>query len=352
MLRSAQRVRVSARLIEAATGQNLWAESYDRDLRDILALQAEVAREIAHRVRVQLTPTENVRLANTPQVDPRAHDAYLRGRYALNDYTEQGFTRACTYFEQALQIDSTYAPAYAGLADAYYGLSSIWMPPTEAMPRSRAAARKALALDESLAEAHVSLAVVNLVYDWDWKAAETALQRALDLNPSLSMAHQQYGYLSFVLGRTEAAVVEYERALELDPLSLVIRSQIGFAQYLAGQNHQAIETLRSTVDVDSSFYFPRVFLGLAYAQGGDNTHAVAELETAMKLADNPQGSAQLAYVLAKAGRSADARRVLETLTLRAKTQFVPDYDVALVHIALGDTERCVRDPGAGVPAKN
>ena len=188
VLRSAQRVRVSARLIEAASGQNLWAESYDRDLRDILALQTEVAREIARRVRVQLTPTEDVQLASAPQVDPRAHDAYLRGRYSLNDYTEQGFTRACAYFEQALQIDSTYAPAYAGLADAYYGLSSIYVPPTEAMPRSRAAARKALALDESLAEAHVSLAVVNLVYDWDWAAAETALQRALDLNPSSSGA--------------------------------------------------------------------------------------------------------------------------------------------------------------------
>ena len=338
---SAQRVRVSARLIEAATGRSLWAESYDRDLRDILALQAEVARDIARQVRVQLTPADNVRLAHAPRVNPLAHDAYLRGRYALNEYTDQGSNRACAYFEQALQIDSTYAPAYTGLADAYYTVSSGYTPATEAMPRSRAAAMKALELDDSLAEAYVSLAVVNLVYDWDWAAAETALQRALELNPNLSTAHQQYGYLLLVLGRGrgEAAVEEYQRALELDPLSLVIRSQIGFAQYFARQNDQAIETLRSTVDVDSSFYYPRVFLGLAYAEGGDNTHAVAELQTAMRQVENSQGLAQLGYVLAKAGRSADTRRVLEKLALRARTQFVPTYDLALVHLALGDPER-------------
>ena len=178
-----------------------------------------------------------------------------------------------------------------------------------------------------------------MVYDWDWIGAERELRRALELNPSSSLAHQTYGYLSFVLGRSEAAIEHYDHASKLDPLSLIVPAQAGFALYMAGRNQEAIEKLRSTARLDSTFYYPRIFLGLAYVQGGDAARGAAELESAARMLPNPVSVSQMAYGLAKAGRTADARRALETLVERGRTEFIPEYEVALVHIALGDNER-------------
>jgi TolB-like protein len=339
VLRSGNRVRVTAQLIRPETGENIWAESYERDLRDVLALQSEVSRAIAHEVHVKLTPDEQKRLAVVRPLQPEAHDAYLQGRYWLNKYTQEGFGRARELFEKALAIDPGYAPAYSGIADSYYGASSIWSKPAEVMPRSRAAAMKAIELDETLAEAHVSLGVAKTVYDWDWPGAERELKRAIELNPGCAAAHQQYGYYLMAVGRSDEAIASYRRALDLDPLSLVISAQLGFAFYTARRYDAAVLQLRSTAALDSTFYYLLPFLGLAKAQTGDLEEAVSVLGRATRLVDNGQTLAQFGYVLARAGKQAEARRVLATLAERARRDFVPAYDVALVHIALGSTDQ-------------
>lgn len=221
--RVGQRLKITAQLIRAANEQHLWAEEYERDSGDVLVLESEVARDIANEVKARLTPAERKRLASARRVDPEAHEAYLKGRFHWNKRTESELRKAIGFFEQAITKDAQYAAAYAGLADcnsllAYYGFT----PENEGYSQAKTAARKALELDESLAEAHTSLAFIKTFYDWDWAGAEAESRRAIELNPSYATAHQWYGDALLQMGRVVGAIAEEERALELDPLSLVI----------------------------------------------------------------------------------------------------------------------------------
>jgi TolB-like protein/predicted Ser/Thr protein kinase len=233
VLRSGNRVRITAQLIHAPTDTHLWAESYERDLRDVLVLQDEVATAIANEIKVRLTPEEQARLTRARLVDPEAHELYLRGRYHWNKRTEEGFHNAITYFQQAIEKDPSYALAYAGLADSYTLLGVFgYIRAKDAFPRGKAAAIKALELDEKLAEAHASLARNKIAYDWDWPGAGREFERALELNPNYATAHYWYTYYYFAMGLLHDAAREQKRAVELDPLSLNINAGDGFGSDL------------------------------------------------------------------------------------------------------------------------
>ena len=252
VMRSGDRVRITAQLIEAQRDRHLWARSYERDLKDILALQDEVARDIANEIRLKLTPQVRTRLAVTRPIDPEAHDAYLRGRFFWNRRTEEDLNKAKGYFEQAIAKDPGYAPAYSGLSDTYFYLGYTWghMPPREAMPLARAAALKGLELDENLGEAHASLGVVKFSYDWDFPGAEQELKRATALNPNYSNAHHAYSVLLGVLGRPDESIVEIRKAVEVDPLSVPVRNMLASRLSSYGRCDEAIEEDHKTLELD------------------------------------------------------------------------------------------------------
>ncbi len=230
VLRSGDRVRVTAQLIHAISDQHLWAESYERDFRDILSLQGEIARQVAHQVRIILTPEENSSLASTRQVNPEAHELFLKARYYWNKRTEENVKKAFGYFRQAIDHDPTYAEGYLGLADSYNILGYYnALSPMEAYPKAKAAALKALQLDDSLAAAHATLGVVKRDYEWDWSGSDAEFQRALHLNPGCVEAYHWRGTLFSMLGRHSDALQDKNRALALDPLSVVIRHRPGAA---------------------------------------------------------------------------------------------------------------------------
>jgi TolB-like protein/thioredoxin-like negative regulator of GroEL len=342
VLRAGDRVRITAQLIEAKTDRHIWGSSYERDLRDILALQGEVARLVAHEVQVKLTPQEQARLARAQPVNPEAHLAYLRGRHSLEKYTQEDLSKALEYFQKAIQIDPNYAPAYAGMADAYYGFSNIYISPSVAMPRVKAAALKALAIDETLAEAHVSLGITKLSYDYDYPGAETELRRAIELNPNYAWAHLSYGFVLTVLERFEEAKAKVARARELDPLSLNIRTYVFLPVYFARRYDEAAQQLQEIALTDPNYYMVHAYLGLVYEQQGKLSEAVAEFERATALDDSPEPRAQLAHAYALAGRKSEARKLLAELMERAKHQYLSPYNLALIYVGLGDHPRALR----------
>ena len=250
VLRVGDRVRITAQLIEAATDQYLWAESYERELEDILLLQREVARAITSEIQVEVTADETKRLVDARPVDPQAHNAYLRGRYHWNKRTAADVTRGMNYFRQAADIDPGYAPAYAGLADSWNALGWYSVEaPRDVYPKARAAALRALAIDGGLAEAHISLAVTAFRFDWDWSEAEREFQRALELHPGYASAHHWYGAYLSAMGRHDEAIAEATRALELDPFALIVNTWLGMDFYFARQNDRALQQLRTTAEL-------------------------------------------------------------------------------------------------------
>jgi serine/threonine protein kinase/TolB-like protein/Tfp pilus assembly protein PilF len=343
VLRAGDRVRITAQLIEAKTDRHLWASSYERDLRDILALQGEVAGLVAHEIQVKLTPQEQARLARAQPVNPEAHLAYLRGRHSAEKNTQEDLSKALEYFQKATEIDPTYAPAYAGMADAYYGFSNVYISARTAMPRVKTAALKALALDETLAEAHVSLAIAKLLYDYDYPGAGTELRRAIELNPNYAWAHLWYGVFLTGLERFEEAKAEVARARELDPLSLNIRMYGIFTVYLARRYDEAAQQLQEIVLTDApNYYFVHAYLGLVYEQQGKLSEAVAEFQRATALDNSLEPRAQLAHAYALAGRKSEARKLLAELMERAKHQYLSPYDIALIYVGLGDYPRALQ----------
>jgi TolB-like protein/Tfp pilus assembly protein PilF len=342
VLRAGDRVRITAQLIRASTDTHLWAQSYDRDLRDVLALQGEVAGLVAHEIQVKLTPQEQARLARAQPVNPEAHLAYLRGRHALEKMTQEDLSKALAYFQKAIDIDPNYAPAYAGVADAYYGFSNIYISSREAMPRVKTAALQALALDDTLAEAHVSLAITKLVHDYDYPGAETELRRAIELNANYAPAHLWYGFVLTVLERFEEAKAEVARARELDPLSLHIRIYGFLTVYFARRYDEAAQQLQEIALTDPNYYMVHAYLGLVDEQQGKFSEAVTEFQRATALDDSAEPRAQLAHAYALAGRKSEARKLLTELIARPKHQFLSPYNVALIYVALGDYPRALQ----------
>ncbi len=341
--RSGNRVRILAQLIHGPTDTHLWAQSYERDLRDVLSLQSQLAQAIASEIKVTLTPREQAQLSLARPVNPEAHEAYLRGRYFWNKRTEEGFRRGTEYFNQAIEKDPNYALAYAGLAYTYslmgHELYSL-LDPRDAYPKANAAALRALKLDESLAEAHAVLGDVKFRYEWDWSGAEREYKRAIELNPSYTTAHQWYSHFLLPLGRAEESLAESKRALELDPLSLVINMHMGWHYLYARQYDQAIEQLRKTLDLDQDFLLAHLFLGQAYELKAMYAEAMAEFQKAIALSRGaPPNVAALGHLYAVSGKRDAARKVLEELKESSKRRFVPSYEIAVVYAGLGEKDQ-------------
>ena len=348
VLRSAGKVRVTAQLIQASPERHLWAKSYESDLRDILTLQSRVARSVADEIRIKLTEQEESRLRKRRVVNPDAHDAYLRGRYYWNTQrhssgagTAADIEKARGYFEEAIHDDPQYAPAYSGLAD-YYSMLPFYSnsKPDDVFPKAKAAVAKALELDDSLAEAHASLAYIRTYYDWDWVDAGREFQRALVLNPNDATVHQRYSRYLSSLGRIDEALEEIRRAQLLDPLSMPIRANVGVIYYFGRQYDSAIGQLQSVLKENPKFWLAHWGLGLAYEQKGIMSEAITEFETAATLSGRSTNAiASLGHAYAIAGKRHEAGTVLSELENRAKQTNISGYEIALLFVGLGDKDR-------------
>jgi len=339
-LESGGRVRITARLIRASSDTNIWNNSYERDLRDVLDLQREVASAVAREIRVALTPREAARLALSSPVNPAAYVAYIKGRYFLNKRTREDLTKAMDLFQLAIANDPSYAPAYVGLSDAYIVAGGgAYIAPERAHPLAEAAAKRALELDDSSAEAHVSLATVRFMH-YEWAAAEQEFRRALALNPNYATAHHWYALHLAALGRSAEAIEHARRAQELDPLSLVITTNTGWCYFLARQYDLAIEQTRHALDLDPSFDSAYGYMGFALVEKGMAKEALGAFRKAQELSGGGYDS-ELAAAYAAFGRKKEALRMLAGIQARAGREPVSAYDVAMIYAGLGDKDEAL-----------
>jgi TolB-like protein/DNA-binding winged helix-turn-helix (wHTH) protein/Tfp pilus assembly protein PilF len=305
--RDADKVRVSAQLIRVGDQSPVWGKQYDRELSNVLALQGEIAQEIAGEIRLSLDGTKNSQNASKHQTTPEAYDLYLRGLYFWHGRSTEGLQRATEYFQQAVEKDPQYARAYAGLADSYALLGEyILRPPSEVMPKARAAALRAIELDPTLAEGHASLAVVAQNYDWDWKLVEAEYKKAIELDPNYATAHHWYAESLALTGRFDEAIAEIERARQLDPLSLIVAADRGAIFYFARRYDQAIEQFRSVLEMDPGFGRGHI-IALAYLQKGMNAEALQQAEKWDREEKGPWNVMMLAYISGGVGKAEEAR---------------------------------------------
>ena len=346
VLESQDKVRITVELFEGKTDKQLWAQDYERDLRDVLTLQGEVASAIAHEIQIKVTPQEQQRLARPQQVDPAAYLEYAHGRYHWNKRTPEGLRKSIEYFQRAIQKDPGYAPAHAGLADALSLLGSIGcdaLPPSQVMPRAKAAAEEAIKLDDHLAEGHASLAYVKLSYEWDVAAAEKEFKRAIQLNPRYATAHHWYAHCFLARGQPEQALAEIRQAEASDPLSFIISMGVGWFQYHARRYDEAINSYRSTLELNPDFPLTHCTLGMALVQKKLYAEALAEFEKAKTSRGSPAFAlANMATTQAMAGQPAEAHRSLQELKHLAQGQYVPAIYYAAIYAALGDNDRAMQ----------
>jgi TolB-like protein/DNA-binding winged helix-turn-helix (wHTH) protein/Tfp pilus assembly protein PilF len=340
--RSGERVRLNLKLIEASTDRTLWAQSYERDLQNALELQNEIARTIASRVAVTLTPRESARFAEAPRVNPKVYEAYLKGRYFWNRRSEPDMRQAIEHFEEALRHDPGYAPAHAGLADSYtvYGTLGWTLAGDNAWQRAIAAAEKALELDDRLADGHTSRAGIAMNYELDWARAEKGYRRALELNPGYANAHHWYGYYLLLTGRLKEAEAEMRRALELDPLSPIINANIGFCFYVARQYDAAMTHWRKALEMHRNYRLLHGYMTMAYVGKGMYAEALAEMQKQQALSGaGPSETAILAHIYGRMGRTREARALLAQLLSGGD---VPAYYLALAYVGLGENDNAFK----------
>jgi TolB-like protein/DNA-binding winged helix-turn-helix (wHTH) protein/Tfp pilus assembly protein PilF len=334
------RVRITAQLIQVPADKHLWAESYEGNVRDSLALQNKVARAIAEQIRIKLTPGEQAALNSEKPVDPGAYQEYLKGRYFWNKRTADGLQKARDHFNQAIELDPVYAAAYSGLADTY-ALLGDWqygvMTAREALPRAKAAAQKALQLDESLSEAHTSLAFCLEGFDWDWAAADKEFRRAIELNPGYATGHHWYAWHLGLMGRNTEAIAEMKKAASLDPLSLIINADLAELLLIAHHPDESIEQSRKTIEQDRYFALAYNQLAQGYLEKHMLREAISELQKAIDLSpENPTILANLARAYALSNRKEDALTLLSDLKTAAVPGRTHTTEIASVYAALGD----------------
>ena len=338
--RSGDRVRITARLIQGESGAHLWAKSFERALGDVLALQGEIAREVAEQIEVELTLDERSRLAPTRAVAAKAYEAYLLGRHFLDSGTEEGLKKAFDQFTRALEIQNDYADAYAGIA-SYYAILPFHstLSPAKVFPKARAAAEKAVELDQSLPEGHASLAYIRAYYEWDWAGAEREFRRALDLRPNFADAHFSYSRFLAASGRMGEAVAEIKAAEELDPRSLALKANTALLSYFQGRYDDALKALLEISRADPKLPMAHWGIGLSYEQKGMGPAALASLEEAARLSKGLNIRTSLAHARALFGQRAEARQDLTLLTERSRKGYVPSYHFAVVYTGLGEKDR-------------
>jgi serine/threonine protein kinase/TolB-like protein/Tfp pilus assembly protein PilF len=337
--REGDRVRVTAQLVRAATDQHLWADAYDRDLRDVLIMTDEVARTIAQQIQVKVTPEEHARLSGSHTVDPEAYKLYIKGRYFWGKRNQESFDRAMDYFRQAIDRDPSYAAPYTGLADCYVLFGSSFdvggYPPGEVQPKAKAAALKALELDSSLSDAHNSLAYVKLNYDWDWPRAEAEFKRSLELNPGYAHGHHWYAHLLFSSGRLDEALMESNRALDLDPLSPIITVHLGWHYLYTRQYDRALDQLAKALELDQNYALARWYRGLAYEQKKMYPEALREMAKARDLLPgNLAVQSDIGHVYAVSGNKPEAEKVIARLKEESAHHYVNLYELALIYVGL------------------
>jgi len=330
---------ISIELTDARDKSHVWGEQYNRTVSDLLAVQEEISREISNQLRLNLTGEEQQRLGKRYTENPEAYQLYLKGRYFADQYSEDGFKKAVDQFHLAIQKDSRYALAYAGLAETYWVASAQFLQPQEAMPKARDAALEALKIDDTLAEAHTSLAAVHAFYDYDIVSSEREFKRALELNPGSASAHQWYAWYLFVLKRPEEALREIRRAQELDPLSLLINGEVGMAYYFARQYDRAIEEDKKAAELDPNNSFARIGLTRSYIQ-------IRKYEEAIATASKPEPDdsyllASLGEAYARSGKTAEAQKVIDKLNELTKQRYVPPYAVAWIYVGLGQKQQAL-----------
>jgi serine/threonine protein kinase/Flp pilus assembly protein TadD len=334
-------LQISAELVDARDNSHIWGQQYSRKSSDIFALQGELAKEMTTMLRMRLTGEDEKQMMKSYTANPEAYQDYLKGRYWWNKTSKEGFDRAIEYYQQALAKDPNYALAYAGLADCYSFLSiTSVVPPKGAYPKAKEAALRALEIDDTLAEAHSSLAYIEAIYDWDWSGAEREFQRAIELNPNYAGSHQGYGITLAMTGRLGEAMAEEKRALQLDPLSPLINGSVAVALYEARQYDQAIEQERKTLDLNANYLMARTGLGLAYVQKSMHQESIAELEKAVAVSGgNVSALSNVGYAYAMAGRKAEAQKVLDKINELSKEGYVPAGAKARIYAGLGDKDK-------------
>ena len=344
VLRAGHRVRITAQLIDAAKETHLWAESYERDLRDVLALQSELAQAIAREVQVKLTPQERAHFALVHPVDPEAYEAFLKGRYHWNRRSREGLGKAVQYFQQAIAKDSTYAAAYAGLADClsvlgWWGFAS----PDDGCGKAKGLALRALERDRGLGEAHASLAWAAILYDYDFVTAEREFERSIELNPRYATAHQWFGLSLGFMGRYEEGFTELKRAIRLDPHSMMIQVTLGFVHWCARRYDLAIEQYERVLELDPNFVQAHLDIALAYLHKSMHEPAIAAFRKAVQLSRGASlFVALLGNAYAASGHPDEAQTILKQLHELAKQQYVAPYAVGRIYAALSKKDEAFR----------
>jgi TolB-like protein/Tfp pilus assembly protein PilF len=334
--RSANKVRIRAQLVRAKPEEHLWAESYERDLPDVVALQRDVANAIANEIKIKLTPEEKVRLANARPVNPEAYQSYLRGRFSFENWTPDAVRLARENFQKAIEKDPNYALPYAGLADSYV-FGDPDLDPKVAIPLARAAALKALELDDTLSDAHAALAQVKFLADWDWAGAEKEFRRAIELNPGDTLAHHMYSHFVLYMGRNQESLQESELYIRLDPLSAAANNHLGYYYLATGQYNLAIEQEHKTLQIDPNYHDSLGYLGDAYRHKEMGQEALAQYEKMMALeGTSPDWLRSLRKAYQAQGWRGYFRKVLDRDLERSKREFVSPYEIADYYALLGD----------------
>src|SRR5579862_6887664 len=336
-------LRIGAELVDVATGTQLWGAQYDRKSGDIFAIQDEISNEISGKLRLQLSRAQKKRLTRRHTEDPEAYRIYLKGRHHWNRWTEEGFYKAIEYFQQAVQKDPEYALAYAGLADCYVLLGwNSYLLPKDAFPKAKAAALTALQFDPNLGEGHAALAAVLWLYDWQWQEAQKEFKRSLELNPTYPTGNHWHAEYVMTMGRQIEAIALMKKSQTLDPLSIIINVAIGWANYMARRYDEALEQFLQTVELDPNYPVTHWFLGLLYRATGRYDLAITEGEKGVNFSGvSPVIRAALAHSYGKAGRTKEARQILDDLASVAKCKYVAPHFFAGIYIGLGENDRAL-----------
>jgi serine/threonine protein kinase/tetratricopeptide (TPR) repeat protein len=324
-------------LVDGRTGNQIWGEQYNRKLKDLVTLQSEIALDVSQKLRARLSGADEQKLAKTYTASPEAYQLYLKGRYHVLKLTAPEVQKGISYFKQAIDIDPSYALAYVGLADAYRSVLVGDTPPAEFLPKAKAAAQKAIDLDDSLADAHAELGFIIFWYDWDWNAAENQFKRALELDPNDAGTHLFYAHLLSNIGRHAEGLAEAKRARELEPLNLRTSALEGQFLIHAGRTDEALASLQRVIALEPNFAFGHFFASSAYIEKGMFAEAITEARKAIDLnGANSQSIGFLGYALAKSGKTAEARAELEGLLKRSTEHYIPPYHIALIYNGLGE----------------
>jgi TolB-like protein/lipoprotein NlpI len=328
-----EQLTLAIELIDAATENVIWSDQYERRQNDLASLQIDIARDVSSKLRTRLSGSDEEKLARSHTTNSEAYLLFLKGRYYTSRYTEYGLSKGRDYLNQAIAADPTFARAYDGLAHNYITASDWYLSSKEALPRAGAAAKRALELDDQLADAHVSLATVKWWLDWDWPGAEEEFRRGIELDPNNARTLEFYGWYLIMTGRTDEGIELNRQGQRLDPLSAEMNTLYGQNLYFARRYDQAVEQLKATVEMDQTYWLAHSFLGRAYEQQGKNDLALSEVQKAFELEKAvPENAAMLGHAYAVVGNKAEARRILEQL--RQSPTYVPAYNIAMVYIGL------------------